>query len=88
MTYFGKIVTFVLGLPIRSYQLLISPVMAPSCRFAPNCSEYALQAIGRFGPVRGCWLALRRIARCHPWGGQGLDPVPEIADSHAGPGRR
>lgn len=62
---------------IRLYQLTISPFLGPNCRYAPSCSEYALEAIRRFGPLRGGWLALRRIGRCHPWGGSGYDPVPE-----------
>jgi putative membrane protein insertion efficiency factor len=62
---------------IRGYQLLVSPVIPASCRFAPSCSQYALDAVVRFGALRGGWLALRRMLRCHPWGGQGHDPVPE-----------
>ena len=58
------------------YQYLISPLTPASCRFQPTCSAYAMQAIGKFGPWRGGWLALRRIGRCHPWGGHGYDPVP------------
>jgi putative membrane protein insertion efficiency factor len=62
---------------IRGYQLFISPVLAPSCRYLPSCSDYAAEAIERHGALAGTWLALRRIARCHPWGGSGYDPVPE-----------
>lgn len=62
---------------IRVYQWVISPLLPRSCRFAPSCSEYAAEAIGRHGVLAGCWLALRRLARCHPWGGDGYDPVPE-----------
>ena len=62
---------------IRSYQLLISPILGPSCRYLPTCSDYAAEAIGRHGALAGTWLALRRLARCHPWGGSGYDPVPE-----------
>lgn len=58
------------------YQRFISPLSTPSCRYAPTCSAYATQAITRYGPWRGGWLALRRIGRCHPWGGHGYDPVP------------
>ena len=61
----------------RAYQLLISPVLPQTCRFHPTCSGYAIDAIRLHGPGRGGWLALRRIARCHPWGGQGYDPVPD-----------
>ena len=60
---------------IRGYQW-VSAASRPSCRFSPSCSQYAGQAIEVHGPVRGAWLALRRLGRCHPWGGQGYDPVP------------
>jgi uncharacterized protein len=66
---------------IRGYQLLLSPMFAGSCRFEPSCSVYAAEAITRFGLVRGCGLALRRLARCHPFGGHGVDPVP-AGDRH------
>ena len=62
---------------VRAYQLLISPLLLPSCRFLPTCSEYAAGAIERHGAVRGAALALRRVTRCHPWGDSGYDPVPE-----------
>lgn len=61
---------------IRGYQLLVSPVMPPSCRYLPTCSEYAMDAVQEHGPVRGLWYAMRRVVRCHPWGGEGYDPVP------------
>ena len=61
---------------LRGYKLLISPFFAGSCRYVPSCSEYAADAIGTFGVVRGSALALRRLARCHPFGGHGLDLVP------------
>mgnify|MGYP002525615889 FL=1 len=61
---------------IRLYQLAISPYLASSCRFQPTCSGYAREAVARHGAVVGGILALRRIARCHPWGGAGYDPVP------------
>ena len=63
-------------LPIRFYQGAISPLFPPVCRFTPTCSQYAVEAIMRHGVVKGSWLALRRIARCHPWGDSGYDPVP------------
>jgi putative membrane protein insertion efficiency factor len=62
---------------IRAYQLVLSPLLGPRCRFHPSCSQYALVAIERHGPVKGGWLALRRIARCHPLHPGGEDPVPE-----------
>jgi uncharacterized protein len=61
---------------IRVYQTVFSPLLAPACRFEPSCSSYAVEAIARRGAIRGSWLALRRIGRCHPWGGLGYDPVP------------
>ena len=62
---------------IKFYQLCISPFTPPSCRFTPTCSQYALEAFRKHGPVKGLYLSARRILRCHPWGGQGYDPVPE-----------
>ena len=62
---------------VRIYQLLISPLLLPSCRFLPSCSDYAIEAIGRHGAVRGLGFALCRLARCNPWGGSGYDPVPD-----------
>ncbi|MDR1857141.1 MAG: membrane protein insertion efficiency factor YidD [Desulfovibrio sp.] len=66
-------------LPIRLYQWCISPILPPGCRFHPTCSEYASEAILRHGILRGGWLALRRLARCRPFGGFGFDPVPPAA---------
>ena len=63
-------------LVVRLYQRLISPMRPPTCRFYPSCSQYAVTALTRFGPVRGGWLAARRIGRCHPWNPGGVDPVP------------
>jgi putative membrane protein insertion efficiency factor len=62
--------------PIRFYQRWISPGLPPSCRFYPSCSEYAYQAIEKYGVLRGGWLGLRRIVRCHPFNPGGFDPVP------------
>jgi putative membrane protein insertion efficiency factor len=61
---------------IRGYQKLISPFLPASCRFSPTCSNYALQAVDKYGVLKGGWLALRRISRCHPWHPGGHDPVP------------
>jgi putative membrane protein insertion efficiency factor len=61
---------------IRGYQLLIRPLLTGSCRYLPTCSEYAAEAIVTYGALRGGWLGLKRVLRCHPFGGAGLDPVP------------
>lgn len=61
---------------IRVYQRLVSPLTGARCRFHPSCSEYAAQALLRYGPLRGGWLALRRLSRCHPWNPGGVDEVP------------
>lgn len=65
--------------PIRLYQRCLSPLLPPACRYLPTCSAYAAEAIAVHGVVRGGWLAFRRLARCHPWGGSGYDPVPPPA---------
>ncbi|MBQ4420912.1 MAG: membrane protein insertion efficiency factor YidD [Bacteroidales bacterium] len=61
---------------IQFYRHCISPLTPPSCRFTPTCSQYALEAIKKYGPLKGGWLSLKRIVRCNPWGGSGYDPVP------------
>ena len=68
--------TALLILPIRFYQRFISPLLPPSCRYTPTCSQYAVEALRKHGPLRGLWLAVKRILRCAPWGGSGYDPVP------------
>lgn len=61
---------------IWMYQYLISPLLGKSCRFTPTCSHYGVEAIHKYGPIKGGWLTLKRIVRCNPWGGHGHDPVP------------
>ena len=61
---------------IRGYQIAVSPLLPPSCRFTPSCSQYALEAVNRHGAIKGTWLAGRRLARCHPFHPGGFDPVP------------
>ena len=68
---------FLLLLPIRFYKRFISPLFPPCCRFYPTCSTYAMQAIERFGAVKGLYLGLRRLLRCHPWSPGGIDEVPD-----------
>lgn len=63
---------------VRGYQLFISPLFPPSCRFTPSCSQYAIEAISMHGPVRGLYLALRRVLRCHPFHPGGFDPVDKV----------
>ncbi|MCD7714761.1 MAG: membrane protein insertion efficiency factor YidD [Prevotella sp.] len=68
--------TWIVLLPVRFYRRCISPFTPATCRFTPTCSEYAVEAITKYGPAKGLWLAIKRILRCHPWGGSGFDPVP------------
>ncbi|MGN6024527.1 membrane protein insertion efficiency factor YidD [Alcaligenes faecalis] len=83
----------VLVLLVRGYQLFISPLLGPRCRFYPTCSQYAIQALRTHGLFKGTWLAARRIVRCHPWHPGGHDPVPALSDQdshtskHSGDGR-
>lgn len=76
MNPLSKSLSFLLSLPIWFYRGAISPFLPNSCRYTPTCSAYALEALRRHGPVRGLWLTVKRICRCHPWGGSGYDPVP------------
>ena len=68
---------------IRVYQIGISPSTPATCRFTPTCSAYAIEAIGTHGVARGGWLTVKRVGRCHPWGGFGMDPVPPRIDRRA-----
>lgn len=72
------------ALPIRAYRLIFSPWVGHNCRYQPTCSAYILEALEKHGAVRGTWLGIRRVARCHPWGRDGYDPVPD--PSRPGPG--
>lgn len=68
---------YLLSLPIRAYRLIFSPWVGHNCRYHPTCSAYGLEALEKHGALRGSWLTVRRILRCNPWGGMGVDPVPE-----------
>lgn len=71
-----KLVTKILLLPIYFYRAAISPHLRPSCRFTPTCSAYAIEALKKHGPIKGLYYTIKRIFRCHPWGGSGYDPIP------------
>ena len=83
-----RLLVVALTAPIRAYQLVISPVLGPRCRFYPSCSSYAVEALRTHGPLRGTWLASRRLLRCHPWNDGGLDPVPPATRAGADPTTR
>ena len=72
----NKVATFPLLLLIRGYQLIISPLLGSNCRFMPTCSEYAMESLRSHGLIRGCYLTIKRVGKCHPWGGHGYDPIP------------
>ena len=76
MKYIRKVVLMILLGMGRFYQNCISPFTPPSCRFTPTCSQYAIEALRKYGPWKGLWLTIKRILRCNPWGGSGYDPVP------------
>lgn len=73
MTFAARI----FALPVKAYRLIFSPWVGHNCRYQPTCSAYALEALEKHGALKGTWLAARRIARCHPWGGSGIDNVPD-----------
>jgi putative membrane protein insertion efficiency factor len=74
----GRLLGLAITAAIRAYQLIVTPILGPCCRYYPSCSHYAAEAVREHGPGRGLVLALRRILRCHPWGGSGYDPVPPV----------
>jgi len=75
-----KTILQIISLPlialIKLYQWIVSPFIGPKCRFTPSCSQYTIEALKKYGLFKGGWLSLKRISRCHPWGGHGYDPVP------------
>ena len=72
-----KFIIYIVLIPIKAYQLILSPLFGPSCRFQPTCSTYAIEALKKHGVIQGLWLTIKRLVKCNPWGGQGFDPVPE-----------
>lgn len=72
----SKVLSFPFILLIRIYQWLVSPFLPNACRYTPTCSQYGIEAIKKYGVIKGGWLTLKRISSCHPWGGHGHDPVP------------
>ena len=76
MKYISKFFGWLLILPVKIYQLVLSPILPNSCRYTPTCSNYMVAAIQKHGPIKGLWLGIKRISRYHPWGGHGHDPVP------------
>ena len=68
---------YMCSIPVKGYRLVFSPLVGQSCRFEPTCSAYSLEALAKHGGIKGFWLTLRRIGRCHPWGGMGVDDVPD-----------
>lgn len=81
MRYIGQFFGFMLIIPVKIYQWVISPILPNACRFDPTCSAYMIEAIKVHGPFKGLWLGTKRISRCHPWGGHGYDPVPGKKES-------
>lgn len=75
-------ITWIFRALIKGYQWFISPILPGSCRFYPSCSSYALEALEKHGPLKGGWLGLKRILRCHPWNDGGMDPVPDATCDH------
>ncbi len=76
LSYFKACIVFILIIPIKIYQHVISPMLGASCRYTPTCSTYSIQALKKHGPIKGSYLAIKRILSCNPWGGHGHDPVP------------
>ena len=86
MGLLSKVFSKLLVALVRAYQILLSPWLGRRCRHLPSCSAYAIEAIQRFGPLKGGWLAVKRISHCHPWGTSGYDPVPERSEKKRPPG--
>ena len=72
----NKVITFPFIILIRGYQIIISPILGSNCRFMPTCSEYAIESFRSYGLIKGFFLTIKRIGKCHPWGSHGYDPIP------------
>lgn len=77
MNGLNKLLTQILLIPVYFYRAVISPILPPSCRYTPTCSQYTIEALKKHGPFKGLYLSAKRILSCNPWGGSGYDPVPE-----------
>lgn len=80
---FNKFFSLILIVLVRFYQAAISPMLGANCRYTPTCSQYSIDAIKEWGAFKGFWLGIQRIAKCHPWGSSGYDPVPKKQKPHA-----
>ena len=76
MPTINKLLAAPLQLLVKLYQWILSPMLGPKCRYTPTCSQYMIEALDKYGPLKGLWLGLKRLSSCHPWGGHGHDPVP------------
>lgn len=76
LSWCSHAISWLLILPVRFYQYALSPLLPPSCRFTPTCSQYCIEALRKHGPIKGLVLSIWRLLRCNPWGGSGYDPVP------------
>ncbi|MFN5136146.1 MAG: membrane protein insertion efficiency factor YidD [Chitinophagaceae bacterium] len=76
MNVVKQILIFPFVMLIGFYQYVISPAIGPKCRYTPTCSHYGIEALKKHGPIKGLWLTIKRVSKCHPWGGSGYDPVP------------
>ncbi|MBK9192732.1 MAG: membrane protein insertion efficiency factor YidD [Crocinitomicaceae bacterium] len=81
--FFLQLIGYILIIPVKIYQWIISPILPQSCRYNPTCSNYMIQAIKEWGPFKGFYLGTKRILSCHPWGGFGEDPVPHNPKKHS-----
>ena len=82
LKYINGFFKLIMILPIRFYQIFISPLLGSNCRYTPTCSHYTIQAIEEWGALKGGWMSMKRIASCNPWGGSGYDPVPKNPRKH------